>query len=105
MRILPSEVSRTRLQAPQKAWLTRRDDADFADAIGKCVAAGSFAGLAGRHGNERHLAADAFHDFFEGNDDFRRPEAAFFEGHELDESHDNVFFAGEPGESYDLRRR
>ena len=38
----------------------------------------------------------------ERDHDFRRPETALFERHELDKTHDNVLFAGETGETLDL---
>ena len=36
------------------------------------------------------------------DDDLRRPQAAFFERHELDKADDDVFFAGEAGKAFDL---
>ena len=52
--------------------------------------------------HKRHHAADAVDDFIEGDDDLRRPQTAFFERHELDETHHDIFFAGETGESLDF---
>ncbi len=64
-----------------------------------------FRWLRGGQRHERQYAADALNDFAQRNHDFRRPEAAFFERHELDEAHDDVFFAGEAGEAFDFCRR
>ena len=38
----------------------------------------------------------------ERDDDLRRPEAAFFKRHELDEAHDDMFFAGEARKAFNL---
>jgi hypothetical protein len=38
----------------------------------------------------------------QGDDDLGRPEAALFEGHELDEADDHIFFTGKVGEAFDL---
>jgi hypothetical protein len=79
-----------------------RDDADFAAAIGKGVAARGFAGFARRHRDERQYAADAIDNLRERNDDFRCPQATLFERHELDEADDHIFLAGKMGEALDL---
>lgn len=79
-----------------------RDDSDFANAVSECVAPGGFAGLARRQLDEREDATDPVDNFAQRDNDFGRPEAAFFEGHELNKANDNIFFAGETGKSFDL---
>jgi len=79
-----------------------RDDADFSVAVGESVASGGFAGGIWRERTERVNFLDALDDLGERNDHGRCPEAALFEGHELDESDDDVFLAGKRGEVLDL---
>ncbi len=107
VRILPSEVSRIRLQAPQKAWVTGAmmpisPGPAFPRFHSEAVTAGGFAGGVGRKLAQGKELADSVDDLAQGNDHLRRPEAAFFEGHEFDESHDYIFFEGEAGEGFYL---
>src|SRR5450631_927329 len=78
------------------------DDADFSNAVSKCVAAGGFAGFAGRERCQRQDAMNAPYDFSERHNNLRRPEAAFFKRHEFDEAYHDIFFAGEARKAFNL---
>ena len=78
------------------------DDADFARAVLEPVTAGGFADGIGSEWAKGEDFADARDDFCEWNDHLGGPEAAFFEGHELDEADDDVLLAGKVGEGLDL---
>ena len=102
MRILPSEVRRTRLQGPQKA---RETGAMMpispmpSSKVKRCaVSPGALPGS----GTERTHGVDARVHLVEADDGVRRPDAVFFERHELDEADDDAFAAGELGEGHDL---
>src|SRR5580704_8676969 len=83
-------------------WVRNRgDDADFADAIVEAVAACGF-GAGVRDLDQRAVFGHAREYFVEGDHDFRRPGAVFFEGHELDESQYDILFASEHAEWNDL---
>ena len=102
MRILPSEVRRTRLHAPQKAWVTGAMMPISPTPSGKVIAARCLAGFARRQRHEGHHPVDALDDFSERNNDARRPQAVFFKGHELDEANHHIFFAGKAGKAFDF---
>src|ERR1017187_6209510 len=78
-----------------------RNDADLADAVLEDIAAG---GLAAHMSNlaQRHELSHAAHNFVEGHDDLRRPNAAFFQRHEFDETDGNAFLACKAAEGSDL---
>jgi len=78
------------------------DDANFAAAIGKAVAAGGLTCFARRQLDQRQDTADAGDDLLERDHDFRGPEAAFFQRHELNEADGDIFVAGEMGKAFDL---
>src|SRR2546423_4198911 len=77
------------------------DNAYFADAVIENIAARGFAALM-RDLYQRLELRHAGDDFVERDNDFRRPDAIFFERHEFDEAHDDVFFAREHAEWDDL---
>jgi len=80
-----------------------RDNADLTDAIGKREAARGVAGVVERERAER--CSGAFvggENLAHGDDDFGCPDAVLFERHELDEAHDDAFFARKLAELDDL---
>ena len=101
VRILPSEVSRTRLQCPQNGCDTGAMIPISPTPSSKTIAA---RGLAARVTDlaQRHEFGHALHDFLQRDHDLRRPHAIFFQRHELDEAHDHAFFARELAEGGDL---
>src|SRR5258708_34371817 len=78
-----------------------RDDADFADAVVETVAARGF-GARVRDFNQRAVLGHAGQNFVERDHGVRRPGAAFFERHELDQAHRHAFFARELSKWDDL---
>jgi hypothetical protein len=78
------------------------DDADLAYSVGEAIAAGGFAGGVGCERTQGMDGVQTGDDFAQGNDHFRGPEAVFFERHEFDEAHDDVFASGEVGEAFNL---
>ena len=79
----------------------RGDDADFADIVVEAVAARRF-GTFVRDLNQRTEFRHPPENFVECDHYIGRPDAILFEGHELDEANDNVFFARELPEGDDL---
>jgi len=79
-----------------------RDNADFAYAILKSVAASGFARCMGSEWAQRKDLAQARNDFSEWDNHFGGPQAAFFEGHEFNETDNDVLLAGKVGESFHL---
>src|ERR1017187_9122223 len=77
------------------------DYADLADTIFKAVAAGGFTAPVFNF-LQRHELGHATHDLVQGDYNFRRPDAVFFQRHELDKSNDNTFLASEAAEGGDL---
>src|ERR1700728_2407348 len=107
VRILPSEVRRMRLQAPQKAWVTGAmiPISPLLSVLDPSEKPYRRAGLAGgvwRERAQREDCLEAGDDFAQGHDQFGRPKAVFFEGHELDEADNDVVAAREMGEGFDL---
>src|SRR6185369_14384626 len=78
----------------------RRDDADFAHAVGKGIATCCFTGFTRWQRRERQHPIDALDNLGKGHDNLGGPEAAFFERHELDEAHNHVFFASKARKSF-----
>jgi len=80
----------------------RGDDANFAHAIRKGVTTCGFAGFARSEVDEGQHAADAIYDFSQRNDDAGRPQAAFFQRHEFNKAHHDIFMTGEVSKAFDL---
>src|SRR5208337_1564455 len=74
---------------------------DLADAIVEDVAARGFAASVADFA-QRHELGHAAHDLVERNHDLRRPNAIFFQRHELDEANGHAFLAREAAEGGDL---
>src|SRR5215510_423014 len=79
----------------------RRDNADLPNSIIKGIAARRLAQAIGQltHGTK---SVQCLQNLVHGDHHFRRPHAIFFQRHELDETHDHAFFAGETGELHNL---
>src|SRR5437868_12638224 len=78
-----------------------RDNSNFADAICESVAASCLADSA-RDLTQRHEVGHPTDDLLEGHDNFRRPDAIFFQRHEFDETDDDILFAGEAAKGGNL---
>src|ERR1700679_2928039 len=80
----------------------RCDDADFPDAVVEGIAARGFP-RAVRCKSHQRAEAVQFCDYLgERNNHVRRPQAIFFEGHELDKSNDYAFITRKAREGDDL---
>ncbi len=66
-------------------------DAEFGWVVGEGVATGCFAGVLRLEREDGVDGGDAGEDFALADDNFRRPEAVFFERHEFDEADYDVF--------------
>ena len=106
LRIAPSAVRRSRLQVPQNGWVTDRDEADLALAVGEAESLGRRGAAGCRLGLERPARRRCARRS-------RRPGTSWsrshwpvgVEGHELDEAHDAPGLAGEGARSRGSRRR
>src|ERR1041385_1055983 len=79
----------------------RGDDSDFSDSVVETVAARGFTASV-RDFHQWAVFGHAMEDFIERYDCLRRPDAVFFEWHELDEAHDYSFLTGEHTKGNDL---
>src|SRR5579864_5772322 len=86
---------------PAEGMRDRCDDSDFADAVIEAITAGGLR-MGVRNFDERPVLGYARQNFVECHNGRGRPDAVFFERHELDEADDDAFFAGEHSEGDDL---
>src|SRR6202140_1944119 len=77
------------------------DNSNLDDAIREAIPPRCFALSVGNL-LERHKLSHARKNFIQGDYDYWRPNAIFFERHELDEAHHHMFFARELSEVGDL---
>src|SRR5262249_39879718 len=77
------------------------DDPNLADPIVKFITSCGLTVLVGGL-DQRFVLRHASQDFFKPDDDLRRPDAVFLEGHELDKTHDHTFCARELAEGNNL---
>src|SRR6185437_77875 len=80
----------------------RRDNADFAQAILKCVAQRGLAGGVGGQWHHRLKSIQRGQDFFEANHHLGRPDSVFLQRHKFDEPNNYAFIARELCELDDL---
>src|SRR5271157_578596 len=78
-----------------------RDNTDLADAIVEDITARGFAAGVADFA-QRHEFSHAAHDLVERDHDLRRPDAVFFQRHELDEADSDAFLTREAAEGGDL---
>ncbi len=101
VRILPSEVMRTRLQCPQKGCETGAMMPISPMPSSNLITPRRLAALV-LDLDQRPELCHLLEDLFERDHHFRRPHAVFFQRHEFDEAQHHAFFACELSEGDDL---
>src|SRR5271170_7643102 len=75
-----------------------RDDADFPYPVVESITARGLTRTVGGKSHERAEAVQFFDHLRQRHNHFRRPQAIFFQGHELYKTNDHAFVSGEAGE-------
>ncbi len=80
----------------------RRNNADLSTTVIEGITPCRFRELSRRQRNQGSHPVQSFNNLIQANDHFRRPDAVFFQRHELNEANDDVFRPGKLGKGLDL---